>query len=377
MPRLPQSPSLAKEGRAVRARGSEGRQLNSGITPKATSRYILRSILLSSLFALPLFGQSYEITHTYNVGGDGSWDYVIPDAPNHRLFIGRQNRVMVVDMNNGRLIAEVAGINGAHGVALAPGTGHGFATSGNDSSVVMFDLRTYKTLGRIPAAEDADAIIYDPSSGRVFSFNGDANSTTVIDPKKGTLIANVALGGKPEYGQSARNGRIYVNLTDSSQIVEIDSKKLTVTRRWSTDGCKNPVSMAIDTRRQRLFSGCRSGVMAVSDYKNGKVIATVPIGRGVDGAGYDPAKRDVYASNVDGTLTVIHQDTPDSYHVVENVQTAQGARNMGLDPATHRIYIVSAKFGPTPDSTAANPRRRPPIIPGSFFVMVVEPIGTH
>jgi YVTN family beta-propeller protein len=316
-------------------------------------------ILLLPLIALPLSAQSYEITHTYNVGGDGSWDYVIPDAANHRLFIGRQNRVMVVDMNNGRLIAEVAGINGAHGVALAQGTGHGFATSGNDSSIVMFDLKTYKTLGRIPAAEDADAIIYDPSSGRVFSFNGDANSTTVIDPKKGTLIANVALGGKPEYGQSARNGKIYVNLTDSSQIVEVDAKKLTVTRRWRTEGCKNPVSMAIDTRRQRLFSGCRSGVLAV------------------DGAGYDPVKRDVYASNVDGTLTVIHQDTPDSYHVVENVQTAQGARNMGLDPATHRIYVVAAKFGPTPDSTAANPRRRPPVVPGSFFILVVEPVGSH
>ena len=330
-----------------------------------------------SLFALPLHAQTYEITHSYNVGGDGGWDYVVPDAPNHRVFIARQSRVMVVDMNDGHLIAELKGINGAHGVALAPGTGHGFATSGNDSSIVMFDLKTYKTLGRIPAADDADAIIYDPSSGRVFSFNGDANSTTVVDPKKGTLIANVALGGKPEYGQSARNGKVYVNLVDSSQVVELDSKKLVVTRRWSTGACKNPVSMAIDTRHQRLFSGCRSGVMAISDYKNGSVIATVPIGRGVDGAGYDPAKRDAYASNVDGTLTVIHQDTPDSYHVVENVQTAQGARNMGLDPASHRIYLVSAKFGPIPDSTPSNPRRRPPVLPGSFFVLVVEPIGSH
>src|SRR5258705_12678699 len=136
---------------------------------------------------------------------------------------------MVVDENNGTVLGEVTGIDGAHGTAVADSTGHGFATSGNDSSVVMFDLKTYKTLGRIPAAEDADAIIYDPSSGRVFSFNGDANSTTVIDPKKGTLIANVALGGKPEYGQSARNGKIYVNLNDSSQIVEADSRKLTVT----------------------------------------------------------------------------------------------------------------------------------------------------
>lgn len=337
-----------------------------------------RYMLLLSLCAAPLSAQSYEITHNYNVGGDGGWDYLIPDAPNHRLFIARQDRVMVVDMNNGNLIAHVTGIKGAHGVALAPNTGHGFATSGNDSSVVMFDLKTYKTLGRIPAGDDADAIIYDPSSGRVFSFNGDANSTTAIDPKKGTLITNIPLGGKPEYGQSARNGKIYVNLVDSSQIVEIDAKTLAVTRRWSTEPCKNPVSMAIDTRHQRLFSGCRSGVMAVSDYKNGKVITTVPIGRGVDGAGFDPVKRDVYTSNGEGTLTVIHQDSPDSYHVVENVQTALGARNMGLDPASHRIYVIAARYGPAPaESTATNPRRRPPVIPGSFFVLVVEPVGTH
>jgi DNA-binding beta-propeller fold protein YncE len=322
--------------------------------------------------------QSYEITHTYNVGGDGGWDYVVPDAPNHRVFIGRQNRVMVVDMNSGRLIAEVTGINGAHGTAVALATGHGFATSGTDSSIVMFDLKTYKTLARIPAAEDADAIIYDPTSKRIFSFNGDANSSTVVDAHMGTLVTNIPLGGKPEYGQSARNGKIYANLVDSSQIVEIDARTLTVTRRWSTAPCKNPVSMAIDTRHQRLFSGCRSGVMAISDYKNGTVVATVPIGRGVDGAGYDPVFRDAYASNVDGTLTVIHQDSPDSYRVLQTVQTAEGGRNMGLDPATHRIYVVSAKFGPVPaDSTAANPRRRAPVVPGSFMVMVVEPVGSH
>ena len=341
-----------------------------------------QSILLLSLVAAPSLAaqssQSYEITHTYNVGGDGGWDYVVPDAPNHRVFIGRQNRVMVVDMNSGRLIAEVTGINGAHGTAVAPATGHGFATSGNDSSIVMFDLKTYKTLARIPAAEDADAIIYDPTSKRIFSFNGDANSSTVIDAHMGTHVANIPLGGKPEYGQSARNGKIYANLVDSSQIVEIDARTLTVTRRWSTAPCKNPVSMAIDTRHQRLFSGCRSGVMAISDYKNGTVVATVPIGRGVDGAGYDPVLHDAYASNADGTLTVIHQDSPDRYRVVQTVQTAEGGRNMGLDPATHRIYVVSAKFGPVPaDTTAANPRRRAPIVPGTFMVMVVEPTGSH
>ena len=338
-----------------------------------------RSILLLSLFAAPaLSAQAYTITHTYTVGGDGWWDYVVPDPPNHRLFIGRSNRVMVVDMNDGHLIGEVTGIDGAHGTALATGTGRGFATSGEDGSVVMFDSKTFKILGKIPAAEDADAIIYDPASKRIFTFNGDANSSTVIDPRKGALITNIPLGGKPEYAQPAKDGMIYANLTDRSQIVEIDAKKLRVTRRWSTAPCNNPVALAIDTRHQRLFSGCRSGVMAISDYKNGRLITTVPIGRGVDGAGYDPVTRDAYASNGEGTLTVIHQDTPDTYHVVENVQTAQGARNMGIDPATHRIYVVTAKFGPVPaESTATNPGRRPPMLPGTFMVMVVEPVGSH
>jgi DNA-binding beta-propeller fold protein YncE len=338
-----------------------------------------RSILLLSVIAAPsLAAQSYEITHTYNVGGEGGWDYIVPDAPNHRLFIGRQNRLMVVDMNTGRLIAEVTGINGAHGTALVPELGRGFATSGNDSSILMFDAKSYKGLLKIPAALDADAIIYDPASKRVFSFNGDANSSTVVDPRRGTRIASIPLGGKPEYGQSARDGKVYANLVDSSQIVEIDTKDLKVTRRWSTAPCKNPVSMAIDIRRQRLFSGCRSGVLAVSDYKNGKIVATVPIGEGVDGAGYDAGRRDVYASNADGTLTVIHQDSPDKYHVVQSVTTGERGRNMGIDPATHRIYIASAKFGPAPaDSTAANPRRRAPMLPGTFSVIVVEPTGSH
>jgi len=334
--------------------------------------------MLSLVAAPSLAAQSYEVTHTYNVGGDGGWDYVVPDGPNHRVFIGRQNRVMVVDMNNGRLIAEVTGINGAHGTAVATGTGHGFATSGNDSSIVMFDLKSYRTLSRIPAAEDADAIIYDPASKRVFSFNGDAASSTVVDPIKGTLVTNIPLGGKPEYGQSAGNGKVYVNLVDSNQVAEIDTKTLTVSRRWSTAPCKSPVSMAIDTRRQRLFSGCRSGVMAVSDYKKGTVVATVPIGQGVDGGGYDPTLHDAYAANGDGTLTVIHQDSPDKYHVVANVKTGDRGRNMGLDPASHRIYIASAKFGPAPaESTATNPRRRPPMLPGSFTLIVVEPASSH
>ena len=326
--------------------------------------------LIFVVAALSLPGQSsstYRVTHTYTLGGEGSWDYVVPDPPHHRLFIARQNRVMVVDEDNGTLLGEVTGINGAHGTALANGSGHGFATSGNDQSVVMFDLKTFKTLGRIPAAEDADAIVYDSASNRVFTLNGDAHSSTVIDAGPGKLIANIPLGGKPEYGASAADGKVYANLTDTNEVVEIDAKTATVARRWSTAPCQQPVSMAIDAAHHRLFSGCRSGLMAVSDYQAGKIVATLPIGAGVDGAGFDPASGDAFASNADGTLTVIHQDSPDQFHVAGNVPTPMGSRNMGLDPTNHRVFVVSAKFGPVPAGA-----RRGPVLPGSFALMVIE-----
>jgi len=327
------------------------------------------SIVFALVSVLPAQSTGpYSITHTFTVGGDGSWDYIVPDPPNHRLFVGRQDRVMVIDEETGKLLGEVTGIKGAHGTAIAASSGRGFATSGNDQSVVMFDLKTFKTLDRIPAAEDADAIIYDPASNRVFTFNGDAHSSTVIDPAAGKPIKNLDLGGKPEYGATAGDGKVYANLTDTNEVVEIDAKSATVSRRWPTTGCKNPVAMAIDTAHHRVFSGCRSGVMVVSDYQSGKVVATAPIGTGVDGAGYDAQSGDAFASAADGTLTVIHQDTADMYSVIQTLQTAVGSRNMGLDPSNHKVFLVSAKFGPPP----AGGRGRAPVLPGTFSLLVVE-----
>ena len=329
----------------------------------------MRSVifLLTTTLLVAQTVNTWSITKTYPLGGEGSWDYVVPDPPNHRVFIARQTRVMVVDEDSGKPLGEVTGVNGAHGTAIAQSTGHGFATSGNDQSVVMFDLKTYQPISRIPAAEDADAILYDAPSNRVFTLNGDAHSSTVIDPVAGSVIKNLDLGGKPEYGASAGDGKVYANLTDTSEVVEIDAKTATVTRRWSTAPCKQPVSMALDTAHHRLFSGCRSGVMAVSDYQAGKLVTTLPIGTGVDGAGYDQASANAFASNADGTLTVIHQDSADTYHVLETVQTPTGSRNMGLDPTTHRIFLASGKFGPAPPG-----RGRAPLLPGTFAVIVIE-----
>ena len=331
---------------------------------------MIRPVALVLLLGTALAAQSpsYRVTRTYALGGDGFWDYVVPDPPNHRVFIARQTRVMVVDEDTGKLLGEVTGINGAHGTAIAPATGHGFATAGADRAVVMFDLKTFASLKKIPAAEDADAIVFDSASNRVFTLNGDAHSSTVIDPREGTLVTNIPLGGKPEYGASAGDGEGYANLTDTSEVVEIDAKTATVSRRWRTAPCRQPVSMAIDVAHKRLFSGCRSGVLAVSDYQNGKVVTTLPIGMGVDGTGYDAASADVFASNADGTLTVIHQDSADRYHVAETLMTPPASRNLGLDPANHRIFVPSAKFGAVPPGG----RGRGPVEPGSFSLMVIE-----
>jgi len=334
--------------------------------------YRICSLLIAAAAVLPAQSPSYHLVHRYLLGEDGSWDYVVPDPPNHRVFLARQNRLMVVDENSGKLLGEVSGIDGAHGTAIAPKTGHGFATEGRGQSVAMFDLKTYKVLSHIPAAEDADAILYDAPSNRVFTLNGDAHSSTVIDPEEGKRITSIPLGGKPEYGVSAGDGKVYANLTDISEVVEIDAKSLTVTRRWPTAPCKQPVSMAIDTEHHRLFSGCRSGLMAVSDYQAGKIVATIPIGTGVDGAGYDPVYGDAFASNANGSLTVIHQDRPDEYHVSQSVVTPERSKNMGIDPLTHRIFVVAAKFGPL-----AKGERRPPVLPGTFTLLVIEREPAH
>jgi DNA-binding beta-propeller fold protein YncE len=335
-------------------------------------RYVvIAAACVLSVATLAQSSAPYSIMKTYTLGGDGFWDYVVPDSPNHRLFVARQTRVMVVDEDSGKLLGEVQGINGAHGTAVVADTGHGFATASGDKAVVMFDLKTFAQLAKIPAAEDADAIIYDAASRRVFSFNGDANNSTVIEPREGKRVTDIALGGKPEYGASAGDGMVYVNLVDKNEVVEIDAKAATVTRRWSTEPCKQPVAMAIDTAHSRLFSGCRSGVLAVSDYKAGKVVATAPIGMGVDGSGYDSATGNVFTSNGEGTLTVIHEDSPDKYTVVQNLATSAGSRNMGLDPTTHKIFVVTAKFGqPAPGA------RRGAVLPDSFGLFVIQRSGS-
>ncbi len=341
------------------------------MTPRA--RILQWSILLSCAGALPVAAQGYHVATSITLGGDGGWDYVALDTAGHRLFIARQDRIMVVDPVSGKLLAQIPGLDRAHGVAFAYAAGHGFATSGADSSVTMFDLKTLAVLGRTTAAVDADAILFDPASQRVFTFNGDAQSSSVIDPVSGKRVGTIDLGGKPEFGVSAGDGKLYVNLVDPATLAEIDAATLKVARRWELGPCQSPTGLAIDRAHHRAFSGCRNGLMAISDVAGGTLIATVPIGQGVDACRFDAATQLAFASNGDGTLTIVHEDAPDKFTILATVTTKRGARTMELDPVTHRVFTVTADFGPPPAPTAERPRPRPPVLPGTFALLVLEP----
>ena len=335
----------------------------------------LLSLVALALVAgvLPARAQSYHVTATYKLGGDGGWDYLALDTAGHRLFIARQDRIMVVSEATGALLGEIPGFNRAHGVAFAYAAGHGFATSGGDSAVRMFDLATLQVLGKTTAAEDDDGILFDPATGHIFTMNGDAGSSSVLDAATGRLLANVDLGGKPEFGVSAGDGKVYINLEDKSEVVEVDAVAMRALRHWSIAPCQSPSGLAIDRAHHLLFSGCRNGLMGVSDAAAGRLVTTVPIGRGVDACRFDAATQLAFASNGDGTLTVIHEDAPDKFSVVSNATTQRGARTMEIDLANHHVFTVSAEFGPAPAPTAAQPRSRPTIVPGTFSLLMLEP----
>jgi DNA-binding beta-propeller fold protein YncE len=340
-------------------------------------RSFLPAMLLSLSMAASVVGQSantpgYHVVRRIPLGGDGRWDYITVDTVGNRLFIARQTRIMVVDPVSGKLLGEIPGLDGAHGVALDYSTGHGFASSGRDGQVTMFDLKTLKVLGKAPAANDADAILYDPVSRHVFTFNGDAGTSSVIDPTSGKAVGNIPLVGKPEFGVSAGDGKLYVNIEDRGEIAEIDANSQRVTRRWSLAPCTEPTGLAIDRVHHRLFSGCHNKVMAISDAIAGQVIGTVPIGEGVDGDAFDPATGLAFASNGEGTLSVVHEDGPAKFRTIASVATSRGARTMALDPRTHQIFTVTADLGPTLAATEQDPHPRPSVVPGSFRLLVLE-----
>jgi DNA-binding beta-propeller fold protein YncE len=314
----------------------------------------------------------YRVLHRTVTGGDGGWDYLTVDGPGHRVFVSRGTHVMVVDLRGDSLAGDIPATPGVHGIALAPELGKGFTSNGRDSTVTVFDLRTLAKTGSLHVTgRNPDAILYDPVTRRVFTFNGGSANATAIDAARGTVAGTVALRGKPEAAVLDGAGHVWVNIEDRSEVEEFDPRTLRSLGHWALEGCEEPSGLAIDRAHRRLFSVCGNGKMAVTNMATHRVVALVPIGQGADGAAFDPSAATAFSSNGDGTMTVVHEDAPDRYSVVQTLATQRGARTIALDPATHRVYTVTAELGAAPAATADNPRPRRPVVPGTFVLLTI------
>jgi YVTN family beta-propeller protein len=311
----------------------------------------------------------YHLLKKHVLGGEGGWDYMALDTATRLLYVTHRQAVEILNVDTGVKGEAITGLNGVHGVAFARDRGRGYISNGRGDSVSVFDLKTNRVTGEIPTTgKNPDAIMYDAFSGRVFTFNGRTANATAIDADTNKVVGTVDIGGKPEFAVTDGQGVIFVNNEDKSEVVAFDAKSLEVRKRWSIAPGEGPSGLAIDLKNKRLFSVCDK-VMVVSDFENGKVVTTVPIGGGPDAVRYDAQTGLIFSSNGEGTLTVIRQDSADTYEVVETVPTARGARTMELDPETHHVFVVTAEFGPAPEPTKEQPRPRPTIVPGSFMVL--------
>jgi DNA-binding beta-propeller fold protein YncE len=313
----------------------------------------------------------YHRIKTIKLGGGEGWDCPTFDTASRRLYVSRATHVVVLDAANDTVVGDIPDTPGVHAIALAPELNRGFTTNGHAANVTIFDLKTLAVVGHTSTGEGPDTIVYDPASHRVFTMNGRGHTATAIDAASGDVAGTIELGGKPEFAVADGKGRVYVNLEDTSEVVAFDPATLKVVHRWPMAPCEEPSGLAIDRAHRRLFAGCHNRMMAVLDADTGKVIATLPIGEGVDGTAFDPATQFAFSSNGgDGTLTVVHEDSAERFSVVEDVSTQKGARTLALDETRHDVYLVAADFGAVPPPTAQQPRPRAPVVPGSVVVLV-------
>jgi len=355
---------------------------------------------LAVLFLVAADAAQYKVVNTLKVGGEGGWDYLTADPNTHNVFLSRGTHVLVINGDSGQQVADIAGTDGVHGIALAHDLNKGFTSNGRSNDVTVFDLKSLKETAKVKleGAQNPDAILYDPATKRVFTFNGRTSNSSVIDGTNNNVIATISLDGKPETAVSDGRGMVFVNIEDKGEIQQIDAKNNKVVNTWSIKPCEEPSGLAMDQKGRRLFAGCGNKMMAIVNADTGKVIDTPAIGAGVDACGWDPDRKLAFSSNGrDATLTVIHEDSPDKFTVADNVKTEPGARTMSVDIKSHKVYLVTADFQPAPaDSappsggassgavsssaapaggTAAGqqqpPRPRRVMVPGSFRVLVV------
>lgn len=348
----------------------------------------LRGLAAIALSACPLAGQaaapaalvipgSEAMVERFHVGGAGGWDFVTFDPAGQRLFIARADRVEVWSARTKAVVAEIGGTAGVHGVALAPELHRGFTSNGRANTVSVFDLDSLRITGTVRTGANPDAILYEPSFKRIYVFNGRGGSATVIDAATLEVLATVPLGGKPEVAVADDAGRVFVNMEDSAEIVVIDPAGLLVQARWPLKPCVEPTGLAIDAARRRLFSVCGNRKMMVVDAVSGRIVADMPIGDGPDGVVFDGESGRAYSANGEGTLTVVRANDAEHFDVVETIPTQARARTLALDAASHRLYLVTAAFGPTPAASAPGTPVRAPMLKDTFSVLVVDPRQAH
>jgi DNA-binding beta-propeller fold protein YncE len=313
----------------------------------------------------------YHLVKTVKLGGKGFWDYLAVDTAARHIFITNDIHVLVIDADSGEIAGEIADpkIEGAHGVAVVPDIGKGFISNGVTNTVTMFDLKTFKAKRTIQTGKHPDAVIYDSASALVFVFNGESDDATAIVAATGEIAGTIPLKGQPEFAASDGLGGVFAALENKNEVVAIDAHTLKIVSRWPTAPCEEPAGMAIDAKTSRLFVGCHNKMMAVLDSKTGKVVATPAIGARVDANRFDPGTNLAFSSNGDGTLTVIHEDSPDKYSVLQNVKTEVGARTLEVDPKTHNVFLVSADLTPTPP-TASIPHPHPTVVPNTLRLLI-------
>ena len=331
--------------------------------------------LFAALLFLSTVGASAEDAYKFlseiPIGGEGGWDYVTIDSSANRLYMSHATKVIVVDLTRNAVTGEIGDTPGVHGFVAVPELQRGFSTNGRESKVSLVDLKTLRTISKIDTGPNPDALLYEPKHGEVYVFNHSGNSATVIDVKAAKVIATIQLAGNPEFAVADSGaGRVYCNIEDKSEVAVIDTAKHAVLAYWPLAPGTEPTGMALDTAHHHLFSGCHNKLMTMLDTENGKVVASVPIGAGVDGCAFDNATQLAFASCGDGTTTIAKEETPQKLTVVQTLKTERGARTIALDPQTHRIYLPTAQFRPAAPGESA---KRPAIVPNTLKLLVYGP----
>jgi len=334
---------------------------------------LLYFILLSTTINAQTSTGHYSI-NKWKIDGDGGWDLLAVDENAQTLYISHGNIVQAINIKTSQVRGAIPDTKGVHAIALAPDLGKGFISDGRDTAVTIFKLSDLSVIDKIRVTgTNPDAILYDPFSHKVFAFNGKSNNATVIEATSGKILATIPLDGKPELAVSDGAGKVYVNIEDKSNISVINPVTMEVEKSWPIAPGEEPSGLALDNKNHRLFTVCDNKLMIVMDATDGKVVAKLPIGEGVDGAAFDPGLKRVYSSNGEGTLTIVQEDDANHFHVLDNLKTQKGARTIAVNTTTHHLYLPTADFGVKPEPTTENPHPRAPVAPGSFVILDVQP----